>query len=111
MIYFLFAEAKGLALEKIDYILPKQERLSLEGAHQQGNRAKESETISKMEEIAQVGMVERIWASMQTYKESDKQASWKGRFNIIWWDAEGKRRSWFLALGTCSTFIFGTWRY
>jgi hypothetical protein len=38
----------------------KEDRLSLEDAHQQGNSTNESLANSKMEETAQVGMAENI---------------------------------------------------
>jgi len=60
MIYLLFPETKGLSLEEIDYLFLKQDRLSLEDAHQQGNSTSDSLTNSKMEETAQLDMVEKI---------------------------------------------------
>lgn len=60
MIYLLFPETKGLSLEEIDYLFLKQDRLSLEDAHQQGNSANNSLANSKMEETAQLDMVEKI---------------------------------------------------
>jgi hypothetical protein len=60
MIYLLFPETKGLSLEEIDYLFLKQDILSLEDAHQQGNSANNSLANSKMEETAQLDMVEKI---------------------------------------------------
>jgi hypothetical protein len=60
MIYLLFPETNGLSLEEIDYLFLKQDRLSLEDAHQQGNSTNDSLTNSKMEETAQLDMVEKI---------------------------------------------------
>jgi hypothetical protein len=60
MIYLLFPETKGLSLEEIDYLFLKQDSLSLEDAHQQGNSANNSLANSKMEETAQLDMVEKI---------------------------------------------------
>jgi hypothetical protein len=60
MIYLLFPETKGLSLEEIDYLFLKQDRLSLEDAHQQGNSTNDSLTNSKMQETAQLDMVEKI---------------------------------------------------
>ena len=60
MIYLLFPETKGLSLEEIDYLFLKQDRLSLEDAHQQENSTNDSLTNSKTEETAQLDMVEKI---------------------------------------------------
>jgi hypothetical protein len=60
MIYLLFPETSGLSLEEIDYLFLKQDRLSLEDAHQQGNSANDSLANSKIEETAQLDMVEKI---------------------------------------------------
>ncbi|PMD37501.1 general substrate transporter, partial [Hyaloscypha variabilis F] len=60
MIYFLFPETKGLSLEEIDYLFLKEDRLSLEDAHRQGNSTNDSLNNNKMEDTAQVGMVENI---------------------------------------------------
>ena len=60
MIYLLFPETKGLSPQEIDYLFLKQDRLSLEDAHQQGNSTNDSLTNSKTEETAQLDMVEKI---------------------------------------------------
>jgi hypothetical protein len=58
--FFLFPETKGLSLEEIDYLFLKEDRLSIEDAHRQGNSTNDSLTNSKMGDTAQVGMVENI---------------------------------------------------